>query len=431
MPMTGTSVWINMVMGGAITNNVSNYFYLSGVCGFIDELDGKCYWVDDLEPVITAEGEHLRVDEGAPTEAEDISDWKLGSMRSRSVTEGEVDDMRGYIINKYIKPSELKFENNIPEPTPSHPNHVIVDVYSAGLNYFDFLQLQGKYQTQPPFPWVPGCEFGGKIAKNSPIPKGCPLKAGDSVFGAAQGACGEQLVCDWHVLQKIPAGMTFDQAASLTVTWPTSYEALVGRANVQPGEWVLVHAAAGGVGLLAVQIAKVLGAKVIGTAGSADKLEVAKKYGGADYTVDYSKDGWQKEVMKITGGHGVDVVYDPVGMVQKSLKVIAWDGRIVVIGFAAGAIEKIPMNLVLLKNISLVGLHWGAYYKHEPEHPAKVWSELLALYADGKIKPIIYTEVYKHDALAKGLKDLVERKTWGKAVMRVRDSDEGKVSAKL
>ncbi|KAG9006365.1 hypothetical protein FRB94_000829 [Tulasnella sp. JGI-2019a] len=331
--------------------------------------------------------------------------------------------MRGYVIDKYIKPSELKYEHNIPEPTPGHPNHVVVDVYSAGLNYFDILQVQGKYQNQPPFPWVPGSEFAGKISKGSPIPKGCPFKVGDAVFGASQGACGEKLVCDWKVLQKIPPGMSYEEAASLYVTWPTSYEALVGRANLQAGEWVLVHAAAGGVGLVAVQIAKALGAKVIATAGSAEKLEVCKKYGGADEVLNYRDESWQKEVMRITGGKGVDVVYDPVGMVQKSLKVIRWDGRILVVGFAAGAIEKIPMNLVLLKNISIVGVHWGAYYKNEPDHPPKVWSELLKLYRDGKVKPIIYSEVYEPDALAKGLKDIAERKTWGKAVMRIQDPE--------
>ncbi|KAG8895318.1 hypothetical protein FRB99_000634, partial [Tulasnella sp. 403] len=312
--------------------------------------------------------------------------------------------MRGYYVMTYIKPSELKLQSGIPEPVPKAADEVVVEVYSAGLNYFDILQVQGKYQNQPPFPWVPGTEFAGVIPPGTSLPPDCPFRVGDRVFGAAQGACGERLVCSWTALQKIPDGMTFDEvgwdmlAASLTVTWPTSYEALVGRAQVKPGEWVLVHAAAGGVGLIAVQIAKALGAKVIATAGSPDKLDVCKRHGGADEAVNYRDPSWQKKVMQITNGHGVDVVYDPVGLVEKSLKVIAWKGRILIVGFAAGSIEKIPMNLVLLKNMSLVGVHWGAYFKREPRHVPDVWSALLKLYKEGKLKPVTYPKIFQLSA---------------------------------
>ncbi|KAG9098466.1 hypothetical protein FS749_003752 [Ceratobasidium sp. UAMH 11750] len=232
------------------------------------------------------------------------------------------------------------------------------------LNFFDILQSQGKYQNQPPFPFVLGAEFAGVIANSSPIPKGCPFKPGDRVFGSGQGAYAERVAAKWHSLHPIPAGFGFEQAAGLFVTWPTSYEALVGRAQLQPGEWCLgkyLHAAAGGVGLAAVQIAKALGAKVIATAGTEEKLQVCKCLGGADEVLDYTKPGWQKQVLKLTNGKGVDVIYDPVGLIKDSLKCIAWKGRALVVGFAAGQIEKLPMNLVLLKNISIVGVHWGAY----------------------------------------------------------------------
>ncbi|KAG9045968.1 hypothetical protein FS837_005326 [Tulasnella sp. UAMH 9824] len=275
--------------------------------------------------------------------------------------------MKGYLITEYIKPASLKLQD-IPEPVAKRPNDVIVEVHSGGLNYFDILQVQGKYQNQPPFPW----------------------------------------------------------AASLTITWPTSHEALVGRGQLKPGEWVLVHAAAGGVGLVAVQIAKALGGKVIATAGSQDKLDVCKQY-GADALVNYRSDDWQKQVMQITGGKGVDVVFDPVGLVQKSLKVIAWKGRIVVVGFAAGSIEKIPMNLVLLKNISLVGVHWGAYLKREPKQVPVVWKELLELYQKGALKPVLYSKIFPFEALATGLAAIEDRSSYGKVILKIKEDTKARL----
>lgn len=254
--------------------------------------------------------------------------------------------------------------------------------------------------------------------------------------------------------------MSYDAASTLFVTYPTSYAALVLRAKLQKNEWCLVHAAAGGVGLCAVQIAKALGARVIATAGSPEKLEVARKHGGADHVLDYRKEGWQKEVLKITGGKGADVIYDPVGMIQPSLKCIAWNGRALVVGFAAGAIEKvshvmchgsataanesihdlqcssiqIPMNLVLLKNISIVGIHWGAYSKNERERIPEVWAALLQLVREGQLRPVIFEKIYKGlESLPEGLKALGSRGTWGKAVLRIKDDDSqaGSRSAKL
>jgi len=210
------------------------------------------------------------------------------------------------------------------------------------------------------------------------------------------------------------------QSSGLFITWPTSYEALVGRADLKPGEWVLVTAAAGGVGIAAVQLAKALGANVIAAAGSEAKIEVAKRFGGADHGVNYSKPGWQKEVLKLTNGKGVDVIYDPVGLIQDSLKCIAWKGRALVIGFAAATIEKVPMNLVLLKNISLVGLHWGAYSIHEKERVPVVWKAILDLFASGRVQPVTYTDVFSLDTLTAGLDAIERRETWGKAIVRVR-----------
>ncbi|KAH7888739.1 hypothetical protein F5I97DRAFT_1855116 [Phlebopus sp. FC_14] len=328
--------------------------------------------------------------------------------------------MRAYVVTEWVHPSKLTLVHDAPEPVPS-PEDVVVDIHSAALNFFDILQSQGKYQVKPPFPFILGAEFAGKIASNSPIPEGCPFRAGDRVFGSAQGSFADQVAVKWRSINPLPANLTFDQGAGLYLTWPTSYEALAGRADLKPGESILINAAAGGVGIAAVQLAKVLGAKVIAAAGSQSKLDICKHYGGADYTVNYTDPDWQKRVLQLTSGKGVDVVYDPVGRVADSLKCIAFKGRVLVIGFAAGTIERLPMNLVLLKNITIMGLHWGLYTYKEPSRIPVVWNALLGLFSSGQIKPVIYSKVYRLEEAMVGLNALERRETWGKAIVRVRD----------
>ncbi|KIL00708.1 hypothetical protein PAXRUDRAFT_644899 [Paxillus rubicundulus Ve08.2h10] len=337
--------------------------------------------------------------------------------------------MRAYVVKEWTHPSKLTLVHDAPEPVPG-AEEVIVDIYSAALNFFDILQAQGKYQVKPPFPFTLGAEFAGKIASNSPIPKSCPFKPGDRVFGSAQGAFADQIAVKWTAVMPLPDNLTFEQGAGLYITWPTSYEALVGRAELKPGETVLVNAAAGGVGIAAVQLVKALGGRVIAAAGSQSKLDICRLYGGADYVVDYTSPEWQNKVLQITGGKGVDVVYDPLGRIQDSLKCIAFKGRALVIGFAAGLIEKLPMNLVLLKNISIMGVHWGLYTSKEPSRIPVVWEELLALFASGRVKPVTYSTVYSLESAMSGLGALERRETWGKAVVRVRDEDR-KAVAKL
>ncbi|KAH9485385.1 Quinone oxidoreductase-like protein 2-like protein [Psilocybe cubensis] len=331
--------------------------------------------------------------------------------------------MRAFVVKELTHPSNISVTDNVTEPTAG-PEHVLVDVYSAGLNFFDILQSQGKYQNKPPLPFILGAEFAGKISQDSPIPKGCNLKRGQRVFGSAQGCYADKVaVPHWNVIP-LPDNISFDQGAGLFITWPTSYEALVGRAELKKGEWVLVTAAAGGVGIAAVQIAKALGANVIAAAGSQAKIDIAKRVGGADHGVNYSVPGWQKEVLALTSGKGVNVIYDPVGLINDSLKCIAWKGRALVIGFAAGTIEKIPMNLVLLKNVAILGLHWGAYTQKEPERVPTVWKDILDLFASGRVKPVIYDTVYKLENLVDGLTALERRETWGKTIIRVKDEQE-------
>lgn len=234
----------------------------------------------------------------------------------------------------------------------------------------------------------------------------------------------------------VPQGWSFREAAGLFVTAPTSYGALVIRAGVKAGDYVLVHAAAGGVGLAAVQgsscsyflsqssycvVAKAFGATVIATAGTKRKLEVAKSF-GADHVIDYRDENWPQTVKKLTPkGRGVDIVYDPVGMVDKSTKCVAWNGRILIVGFAAGQIEKVAMNKVLLKNISLVGIHWGMYSTFEPESVVAVWEGITKLIAEGKFKGTEFTdkEFVGLEAVPEALKALGSRETWGKVVVQV------------
>ncbi|KAF8501790.1 NAD-P-binding protein [Russula emetica] len=327
--------------------------------------------------------------------------------------------MRAFVVSEYAHPSKIQLTHNAPEPVwkPSSDD-ILIDVHSAGLNFFDILQSQGKYQDQPPRPFVLGAEFAGTVAA---APQGSPYEPGDRVFGVAQGAFGEQIVAKPHQVQPLPDALSFDQGAALSITYTTSYEALVGRAKLQAGEWLLVLAAAGGVGMAAVQIGKALGAHVIACA-SPSKLDVARTMGGADFVVDYTQGSWQKEVLKITGGRGVDVVYDPVGRIKDALKCVVWGARALVIGFAGGEIEKLPLNLVLLKNVSVIGTYWGSYRKYKPTRVSNVWTELLALFASGRLKPVVYNGHYTLSTLSQGLQDLEDRKTWGKVVVRVRES---------
>lgn len=213
------------------------------------------------------------------------------------------------------------------------------------------------------------------------------------------------------------------------MTAPTSYAGLVVRAGIKAGDWVLVHAAAGGVGLAAVQFAKAFGATVIATAGSAKKLEVAKGF-GADYAVDYREADWPEQVKKLTPkGKGVDIVYDPVGMVAQSMKCIAWNGRVLVIGFAAGEIEKVATNRILLKNVSVVGLHWGVYATFEPEMVDVVWDGIFELIRQGKYKGTCFTdkEFVGLESVPAALKALGGRETWGKVVVKVPQEGLSKI----
>ncbi|ERS96845.1 NADPH2:quinone reductase [Sporothrix schenckii 1099-18] len=339
--------------------------------------------------------------------------------------------MKGIKITQYVKgPDELVVES-LPDAQAA-PDQYVIAVHAAAANFFDILQIQGKYQNQPPFPWIAGAEFAGVVlatpsASSVLKPR---FAVGDRVFGASQGAYATKVVATEGQLQPVPAGWSFTEAAGLFVTAPTSYAALVLRAGVKQGDYVLVHAAAGGVGLAAVQIAKAFGAKVIATAGTEHKLAVARAF-GADHAINYKTDtNWPETVKKLTGGRGVDIVYDPVGMADLSTKCTAWNGRILIVGFAAGKIEKLAMNKVLLKNISIVGIHWGAYSLKESEAIPAVWEGLRRLIDRGAFRPTVFTDGEPFSGLDRvpaTLKALGGRETWGKVVVAVPQEVESKL----
>lgn len=322
--------------------------------------------------------------------------------------------MRAVVVDRLVEPRELRV-GEVPEPE-LYPGAIAVDVKAAGCNFFDILMAQGRYQVKPPLPFVPGAELAGVVSAVGAEVEG--FRVGDRVLASPSlGAFAERAVVPARSAWRMPDGMTFEEGAAFPIVYPTSYAALVLRARLVPGETLLVHAAAGGVGLAAVQIGKALGARVIGTAGGPEKLAIAR-HAGADVCIDYRDPDWVEQVKAATDGHGADVIYDSVGgdVLDQSLKCIAWSGRLLVIGFAGGRIPEIKANRILLKNIAVIGLHWGAYAIHEPARVAEVFAALFRMYDDGAIRPVI-CERYPLERVADALQALGSRRTYGKVVV--------------
>jgi NADPH2:quinone reductase len=322
--------------------------------------------------------------------------------------------MRAVVVDRWMEPAELTVRE-APEP-PLRSGALLVDVRAAGCNFFDILMARGQYQVRPPFPFVPGAELAGEVRALASDVR--DFAVGDRVLSAPGiGAFAERAVVAANATWRLPAGMSFEEGAAFPIVYPTSYAALVYRAALRAGETLLVHAAAGGVGIAAVQIAKALGARVIATAGGADKLEVARR-AGADVLIDYRKDDWVEAVKQATGGRGADVIYDSVGgdTTDASLKCIAWNGRLLVIGFASGRIPEVKLNRVLLKNIAVVGLHWGAHAVHEPARVGETFRALFRLFEAGQIRPVVCAR-YPLAELPAALEALGSRRSWGKIVV--------------
>jgi len=293
---------------------------------------------------------------------------------------------------------------------------VLINVKAAGLNFPDVLIIQGKYQIQPELPFIPGGECSGIVEAVGPDVT--RFKVGDKVLSmGASGAFCEKIAANEYAVFPMPEGLSFEQAAGISITYFTSYYALKQRAKLQPGETLLVLGAAGGVGTTAIELGKLMGAKVIAAASSTEKLELCKQL-GADEVINYNEVSLKDTVKELTGGKGVDVVYDPVGgdYAEPAIRSMAWNGRYLVIGFASGPIPKIPLNLTLLKGCSLVGVFWGRFSGEEPEQNIKNIEELWELFASGKISPVV-TDSFPFEQYEEAFNCLIERRARGKVIM--------------
>ncbi len=296
--------------------------------------------------------------------------------------------MKAVLCKKLGPPEDLVVED-IPSLVPN-AGQVVVAVKAAGVNFPDTLIIQGKYQFKPEPPFSPGGEVAGVVKAVGANVTG--VNVGDRVIAASTfGGFAEEMLCDADRLTPIPDSMDFVPASAFLLTYGTSYHALKDRAQLKAGETLLVLGASGGVGLAAVQLGKAMGARVIAAASSDAKLDVCRE-NGADEVINYASEDLRARVKALTAGKGVDVVYDPVGgpYSEPALRDMAWNGRFLVVGFAAGDIPKVPLNLALLKGCSIVGVFWGAFTRNEPERNRRNNEELIELYVQGKVKPHIH-----------------------------------------
>jgi NADPH2:quinone reductase len=322
--------------------------------------------------------------------------------------------MRAVVVDRFMTPDSLGVREC--DPPPMMEEGIRISVRAAGCNFSDILMLKGEYQVKPPFPFVPGGEVAGVVIEVGTAVR--DFSVGDRVLSrCGLGGFAEEVVAPAATTYRIPDAMTFEAGAALPTVYPTSYAALVWRAPVERGETLLVHAAAGGVGLSAVQIGKALGARVIATAGNSEKLEIARA-AGADVLIDYRASDFVSRVMEETDGRGADVIYDSVGgeTTDRSLKCIAWNGRLLVIGFASGEIPEVKLNRILLKNIAIVGLHWSAYPEREPERIDDCFEGLFEMAARREIDPLVSAR-YPLEEAGVALDALAGRRTVGKIVL--------------
>jgi NADPH2:quinone reductase len=300
-------------------------------------------------------------------------------------------------------------------PVPKR-GEVLIKIDAASLNFPDLLIVQNKYQIKPPLPFVPGAEFAGTVAA---VGEGVEhLHTGQAVAClSGTGGFATHTLAPAALCMPLPEGFPVVDAAAFIMTYATSHHALIDRAQLQPGETVLVLGAAGGVGTAAIQIAKARGARVIAGASSAEKCALCSRI-GADATIDYSSVNVRDALKDLTAGRGPDVIYDPVGgdLAEPAFRSIAWRGRYLVVGFAAGPIPALPFNLALLKGASIVGVFWGEFAKREPAANARMMQELAGWYLQGKVKPVIDRTMQMADAKA-AYAYMGSRKVMGKVVL--------------
>jgi len=322
--------------------------------------------------------------------------------------------MKVMLARAWGDPSVLEYAN-APTPRPN-AGEVIIEVRAIGCNFPDILIVQGKYQYTPELPFSPGCEVAGVVRG---IGAGVTeVGLGERVFATmAWGGYAEVVAVDQRHVYALPDFMTFEEGAAFGLAYQTAWCGLVHRAGLRRGETVLVHAGAGGTGLAAVQLGRALGARVIATAGSAAKLEVARA-NGADVCIDYRTEAWVDRVSRETNGEGANVIFDPVGgdVFDGSTRCIAFEGRLLVVGFAGGRIAEVAGNRVLLKNVSVVGVHWGLYRQRDPIRVRRWMVELLKLAEARQLTPVIWRS-FPLERASRALAAIGGRESYGKVVL--------------
>jgi NADPH:quinone reductase len=323
--------------------------------------------------------------------------------------------MKAVLCTHFGPPDELEMAD-IPPPKAA-AGEAVVRVKAAALNFFDTLIIAGKYQHKPPFPFSPASEFAGVVES---IGAGVTdIAVGDRVVGnMGWGAAREAVAIEAHQLAKLPEALDFERAAGLTVTYGTTLYALRERAQLKPGESLVVLGASGGTGLAAIELGKMMGARVIACASSDEKLAFARTH-GADETVNYGRENLRDALKRLGAEHGIDVVYDPVGgpYAEPAMRSLAWLGRYLVVGFAAGEIPKIPLNLTLLKSCDIRGVFWGAWTKREPQLQRALMTDLARWCAEGKLSAHVHA-VYPLAEIVAALNAITDRTVMGKIVLR-------------
>jgi NADPH2:quinone reductase len=324
--------------------------------------------------------------------------------------------MKAILCKQFGPPSSLVLEDIPSEPIKK--GHIRIQVKACGLNFPDTLIIQGKYQFKPDFPFSPGSDIAGVVTEVGEGVKN--FKVGDeAVAMIGWGGFREEVVASAKVCFPKPPNMNFSMAASFMMTYGTSYHALKDRGRLKEGETLLVLGASGGVGLTAVELGKKMGAKVIAAASTAEKLALCKEY-GADEVINYTEENIKERVKELTDGNGADVIYDPVGGAQTelALRAIAWKGRYLVVGFAAGDIPKIPLNLPLLKGCQIVGVFWGAFAQKEVTKNMQNTMELMQFFFKGELKPHIHA-TYPLERAPEALQEIMDRKVKGKIILEL------------
>jgi NADPH2:quinone reductase len=328
--------------------------------------------------------------------------------------------MRALLCTEFGEADGLALRDIAPPAAPG-PGEVLIDVAAAGVNFADLLMIGGRYQERPPLPFTPGLEIAGTVRACGPgVTR---LRPGDRVAAALdRGGFAEQALARETDVFVIPPAMDAITAAGFVIGYGTAHGALTWRADLKAKEVLLVHGAAGGVGLAAVEVGKALGAMVIATAGGADKLAVAAAH-GADHLIDYRNEDIRDRVKEICNGGGADVVFDPVGgaAFEASLRCVNWGARLVVVGFAGGEVPQIPANTLLVKNTSAIGFYWGSYRRHRPALLGPQFRELFQWWAEGRLKPLVSQRFALAEA-ASALALLRDRRATGKVVLTLRDA---------